>query len=68
MLKLSKKELNRELSLHCRLEVKHCVLDDSFGEPPLNLPLKGETSPSPLGEGWGEAFTSIFTSNLTSEI
>ena len=26
-----KMKLNRELSLLCRLEVKHCVLDDSFG-------------------------------------
>ena len=26
-----KMKLNRELSLLCRLEVKHCVLDYSFG-------------------------------------
>ena len=29
-------------------------------EPPLNLPLKGETSPSPTGEGWGEAVSLPF--------
>ena len=60
-------KLNRKLRQRCWLEVKHFALDDSLGEPPLNLPLKGETSPSPLGEGWGEAFTSIFTSSFTSE-
>ena len=27
--------------------------DTSDPQPPLNLPQKGETSPSPTGEGWG---------------
>ena len=33
-------------------------------EPPLNLPLKGETSPSPTGEGWGEAVPLPFRGGL----
>ena len=44
-------KLKRELSLLRRQEVKHCVLDDSFGEPPLNLPQKPTPIPSLKGGG-----------------
>ena len=46
-------KLERKLSV-VALEVKHFVLDDSFGEPLPIPPLKGEAYPHPLPEGRGE--------------
>ncbi len=48
-------KLERKLSA-VALEVKHFVLDDSFGEPLPIPPLKGEAYPHPLTEGRGKSF------------